>query len=100
MSDGVSRYFPVRPSTPGREEPPERAAAEDEAHYGDRVSAVGIGRRRQDEIYRAGVYGRTPSVPTAARALQRRAEQALSARAYGYVAGGAGSEATQRADDG
>jgi L-lactate dehydrogenase (cytochrome) len=58
----------------------------------------GAGRRRQDEVYRAGVYGRHPQVPTAARALQARAKQALNARAYSYVAGGAGDEATQRAN--
>ncbi|MGZ4550978.1 MAG: alpha-hydroxy-acid oxidizing protein [Blastococcus sp.] len=58
----------------------------------------GAGRRRQDEVYRAGVYGRHPRVPTAARALQARAKQALNARAYSYVAGGAGDEATQRAN--
>ncbi|MGY1594775.1 alpha-hydroxy-acid oxidizing protein [Geodermatophilus sp. SYSU D00708] len=61
-------------------------------------SAAGTGRRRQDEVYRAGVYGRRPRVPTAARALQRRAREHLSARAYGYVAGGAGTEATQQAN--
>ncbi|MGZ4643227.1 MAG: alpha-hydroxy-acid oxidizing protein [Blastococcus sp.] len=58
----------------------------------------GAGRRRQDEVYRAGVYGRHPLVPPAARALQARAKQALNARAYSYVAGGAGDEATQRAN--
>ena len=58
----------------------------------------GAGRRRQDEVYRAGVFGRRPLVPTAARRLQQRAKQALDARAYSYVAGGAGDEATQRAD--
>src|SRR3712207_4570085 len=36
------------------------------AHYRGRVdSAGGTGRRRQDEVYRAGVYGRRPRVPTA-----------------------------------
>ena len=58
----------------------------------------GIGRRRQNEVYRAGVYGRSPRVPTAVRALQARAKQALNARAYSYVAGGAGDEVTQRAN--
>jgi isopentenyl diphosphate isomerase/L-lactate dehydrogenase-like FMN-dependent dehydrogenase len=62
------------------------------------TSATGAGRRRQDEVYRAGVYGRRPLVPTAARALQRRARLALSAVAYAYIAGGAGGEATQRAN--
>jgi isopentenyl diphosphate isomerase/L-lactate dehydrogenase-like FMN-dependent dehydrogenase len=61
-------------------------------------SAAGTGRRRQDEVYRAGVYGRRPRVPTAARTLQRRARERLGTRAYSYVAGGAGDEATQRAN--
>jgi lactate 2-monooxygenase len=61
-------------------------------------SAAGTGRQRQNEIYRAGVYGRLPGVPTAARALQRAAKKALNARAYSYVAGGAGGETTQRAN--
>ncbi|WP_222192739.1 alpha-hydroxy-acid oxidizing protein [Modestobacter italicus] len=62
------------------------------------TSAAGTGRRRQDAVYRAGVYGRHPRVPTVYRALAREAKRRLDARAYGYVAGGAGDEATQRAD--
>jgi lactate 2-monooxygenase len=62
------------------------------------TSAAGTGRRRQDAVYRAGVYGRHPRVPTVYRALAREARRRLDARAYGYVAGGAGDEATQRAD--
>ena len=62
------------------------------------TSAAGTGRRRQDAIYRAGVYGRQPRVPTVYRALAREAKRRLDARAYGYVAGGAGDEDTQRAD--
>jgi L-lactate dehydrogenase (cytochrome) len=62
------------------------------------TSAAGTGRRRQDAVYRAGVYGRHPRVPTVYRALAREARHRLDARAYGYVAGGAGDEATQRAD--
>ena len=58
----------------------------------------GAGRRRQDEVYGAGVYGHSPRVPTAVRALQARAKQALNPRAYSYVAGGAGDEVTQRAN--
>ena len=59
---------------------------------------AGAGRRRQDEVYRAGVYGRSPRVPVAARRLQKAARKALNARSYAYVAGGAGGEATQRAN--
>jgi len=62
------------------------------------TSAAGTGRRRQDAIYRAGVYGRHPQVPTVYRALARAAERRLNPRAHGYVAGGAGDEDTQRAD--
>ncbi|MCW2537945.1 MAG: lldD [Modestobacter sp.] len=62
------------------------------------TSAAGTGRRRQDAVYRAGVYGHRPRVPTVYRALAREARRRLNARAYGYVAGGAGDEATQRAD--
>ncbi|WP_448625812.1 alpha-hydroxy-acid oxidizing protein [Geodermatophilus sp. URMC 64] len=61
-------------------------------------SAAGMGRRRQDAVYRAGVYGRRPRVPTTARGLQRLAKRKLNPRAYSYVAGGAGDEATQRAN--
>jgi L-lactate dehydrogenase (cytochrome) len=59
---------------------------------------LSIGRRRQNDVYRAGVYGHLPRVPTGARALQQRARQRLSARSYAYVAGGAGGETTQRAN--
>jgi isopentenyl diphosphate isomerase/L-lactate dehydrogenase-like FMN-dependent dehydrogenase len=62
------------------------------------VDEAGAGRRRQNEVYRAGVYGHHPKVPTAVRALQARAKQALKPRAYSYVAGGAGDEVTQRAN--
>ncbi len=75
------------------------AGGGERGHYGDPVdSAAGTGRRRQNEVYRAGVYGRSPLVPTTARPLQRRARARLTARAYAYVAGGAGEENTQRAN--
>ncbi|MCW2579964.1 MAG: Lactate 2-monooxygenase, partial [Blastococcus sp.] len=63
------------------------------------MDAAGTGRRRQNEVYRAGVYGHLPAVPTTARGLQARAKRALNARAYAYVAGGAGAEVTQRANE-
>jgi L-lactate dehydrogenase (cytochrome) len=62
------------------------------------VDEAGAGRRRQNEVYRAGVFGRMPRVPVSARALQKRAERVLDDRAYSYVAGGAGDEVTQRAN--
>jgi len=48
----------------------------------------------QNEIYIAGVTGERPSLPLTAAGLEERARELLSAEAYGYVAGGAGSEAT------
>ena len=56
------------------------------------------GRVRQDEVYRGGITGRRPAVPTAFPALERRARWAMSRRAHAYVAGGAGSEETVRAN--
>jgi isopentenyl diphosphate isomerase/L-lactate dehydrogenase-like FMN-dependent dehydrogenase len=88
VSRGVSADS--RPAAPG--------GFEDHDHYGGGVDEAGAGRRRQNEVYRAGVYGHRPRVPTAARTLQQRAKRALNARAYAYVAGGAGDEATQRAN--
>ncbi|MDK3257075.1 lactate 2-monooxygenase [Blastococcus capsensis] len=62
------------------------------------MNEVGVGRRRQNEVYRAGVYGHFPRVPVGIRRLQERAKRVLDARAYAYVAGGAGDETTQRAN--
>jgi L-lactate dehydrogenase (cytochrome) len=74
-----------------------RAARAD--HYRGRVDLhPGIGRRRQNDVYRAGVYGHRPRVPVSSRGLQALAERRLRARSYAYVAGGAGDEATQRAN--
>ncbi|TFV61206.1 UNVERIFIED_ORG: lactate 2-monooxygenase [Bacillus sp. AZ43] len=63
------------------------------------MDEAGAGRRRQNEVYRAGVYGHLPKVPVAARKLKAAAKKALDARAYAYVAGGAGDEVTQRANE-
>ncbi|MGY1914907.1 alpha-hydroxy-acid oxidizing protein [Blastococcus sp. SYSU DS0973] len=62
------------------------------------MDTAGVGRRRQNEVYRAGVFGHSPRVPIGLRRLQERAERVLDARAYAYVAGGAGDEVTQRAN--
>ncbi len=56
------------------------------------------GRVRQDEVYRAGVLGRRPPVPTSFPTLEAKARRAMSRRAYAYVAGGAGAEETMRAN--
>ncbi len=60
--------------------------------------SVGLGRIRQSGIYSRGVFGARPRIPTSWPDLDRLGERKLSARAYGYVAGGAGSEHTMRAD--
>ena len=56
------------------------------------------GRSRQESIFRAGVFGRTPVVPTSAAALEKAARRRCSRKAWAYVAGGAGDGATMRAN--
>ena len=56
------------------------------------------GPRRQMEIYRAGLDGMVPQQPVSLEALDRKAESTLDRAAYDYVAGGAGSEDTVRAN--
>jgi lactate 2-monooxygenase len=55
-----------------------------------------VGINRQTAIYTGGVSGRRPRIPTDATQLEERARSAMSAEAFGYVAGGAGSEETVR----
>ncbi|MEV5826163.1 lactate 2-monooxygenase [Spirillospora sp. NPDC052242] len=52
----------------------------------------------QNSIYLQGLGDVTPAFPTDLTKLEERAERALSAQAFGYVAGSAGSEATARAN--
>jgi hypothetical protein len=54
----------------------------------------------QLEIYLAGLQGVLPSFPMAFAELEARAAQALPPSVLSYVAGGAGSEHTQRANAG
>lgn len=56
------------------------------------------GLRRQAELYLRGVAGERPRIPTDPIRLERAAQAVLSAEAYAYVAGGAGGEATMRAN--
>ena len=56
----------------------------------------GPGRVRQNKIYRDGVLGRRPAVPTDFPALERRARRGISRKAWAYVAGGAGLGRTMR----
>jgi lactate 2-monooxygenase len=55
-----------------------------------------IGRDRQSSIYRSGVLGRRPAVPTDFAELERRARRATSTKGWAYVAGGAGEGRTMR----
>ncbi len=57
-----------------------------------------LGRSAQSAIYRAGSFGHRPAVPTDAARLEAAAEKAMSRRAFAYVAGSAGGEATARAN--
>ena len=52
----------------------------------------------QYEIYLAGLAGTLPARPFTADELQARARETLSEGAYGYVAGGASTEGTMRAN--
>ena len=56
------------------------------------------GPLRQASIYLQGLAGRRPAVPTNGVMLEAAAEKVMTARAFAYVAGGAGSEAAQRAN--
>jgi isopentenyl diphosphate isomerase/L-lactate dehydrogenase-like FMN-dependent dehydrogenase len=56
------------------------------------------GAQRQQEIYRAGLAGKTPAQPIALEGLAEQARQKLPAEAFDYLAGGAGGEDTMRAN--
>jgi len=53
---------------------------------------------RQSEVYVNGMAGQKPLIPVGARELEQAARRKMSAEAYAYVAGGAGSESTVRAN--
>ena len=61
-------------------------------------SQPGAGRARQVDVFVGGVGGRRPCVPVDPDKLAERARQVMSPQAWAYVAGGAGSEATARAN--
>jgi len=61
-------------------------------------SSVAPGRLRQMEIYVTGAGGRRPAVPVAPDALEQLAIERMDGEAAAYVVGGAGSEATMRAN--
>jgi lactate 2-monooxygenase len=57
-----------------------------------------IGRKRQRDIYVAGVGGHRPAVPVAQAELANAAQAAMPTEAWAYVAGGAGRESTMDAN--
>ena len=58
----------------------------------------GFGSERQTSIYVAGAAGHRPFCPVSPEGLQTAAEMLLTPEAFDYVAGGAGSESTLRAN--
>jgi hypothetical protein len=56
------------------------------------------GLRRQIEIYQAGLAGKVPAQPVSVDELELKAKSILKTEAYDYLAGGAGSEETMRAN--
>lgn len=62
------------------------------------MSDPGPGRTRQSAIYRRGTLGQVPRVPTDPDELEARARKEMSAQAWAYVNGGAGTGATVRAN--
>lgn len=56
------------------------------------------GTLRQRAIYVNGLAGRRPAVPTNGTRLESAAQQVMSPEGFAYIAGGAGSESTLRAN--
>lgn len=56
------------------------------------------GRDIQGRIYRAGLFGTRPTVPTSYDELEAAAQRRMSAQAWSYVHGGAGMQGTVRAN--
>src|SRR5687767_2143233 len=59
---------------------------------------MGPGRYRQTEIFVTGIGGTRPLIPTAPAELEALALHRMSDYAGAYIAGGAGSERTMRAN--
>jgi len=56
------------------------------------------GTTRQSQIYQEGVKGQRPVLPVSVEDLEQKAREILPPEAFDYVAGGAGSEDTMRAN--
>ncbi|WP_285104654.1 alpha-hydroxy-acid oxidizing protein [Promicromonospora sp. MEB111] len=59
---------------------------------------ISIGRTVQSAIYRNGVYGHRPTVPTDPDALAAAARRRMTRTGWSYVAGGAGAQRTVAAN--
>jgi lactate 2-monooxygenase len=64
----------------------------------DQDSDESPGTRRQMKIYEWGLVRKTPGQPVSVEELAREAKSVLKQEAYDYLAGGAGSEDTMRAN--
>lgn len=53
---------------------------------------------RQNEIYQKGLFGQKPAQPICLDELEQKAKEVLKPEAYDYVAGGAGTGSTMRAN--
>jgi isopentenyl diphosphate isomerase/L-lactate dehydrogenase-like FMN-dependent dehydrogenase len=77
-------------------EPP--SAVDSSAASANLPAAASPGVQRQMEVYLAGLQGKKPVLPLAAEELEQQARGVLPSEAFTYVAGGAGSEDTVRAN--
>lgn len=57
-----------------------------------------LGMQRQLQIYLAGMSQEKPATPVSYEALKAKAKEVMTPEAYGYLAGGAGSEDTMDAN--
>lgn len=57
-----------------------------------------LGMQRMTQIYSAGLNGTTPAIPVSYEELKAKAKAKMKGEAFDYVAGGAGSEETVRAN--
>ena len=62
------------------------------------MADLGYGRRRQRDIYLAGLRGRKPRVPQDAVSLERHAKRAMTREGFAYIGGCAGLESTMEAN--
>lgn len=77
-----------------------RMATRSETRIPPRVTASppGPGRQRQNDIYRSGIHGRKPAVPTDYATLEARARAKAPPVGWAYADAAAGEGATMRAN--